>query len=212
MKRQAFARKEDSLMLQTVWQTFLHWVYAAGYPGVTAAMCLEGLGVPFPGDAVMAFYGFLAAQGHFSFFTLWIAASFGCFLGSLFAFWIGRRYGLPFLLRFGRLALVRAEQIRQTERFSRRYGIHILLVGRFLPGVRTLSSYFAAIGGMSWPRFLCYSLLGFLAWCFLWVGLGYYLGEHWRELAQMINRFLLWLTAGLILFLTFVLGRRRDRP
>jgi membrane protein DedA with SNARE-associated domain len=206
-----YVKKGDNPVFKTLWQTFLHWVHAAGYSGVVAAMILEGLGIPFPGDAVMAFYGFLAAQGRFSFLIIWLSASIGCYIGSLAAFFFGRRYGLPFLLRFGRFALIRPEQIKQTERLSRRFGIFVLVFGRFLPGVRTLSSYFAAIGGMSWPTFLCFSLLGFFAWCFTWVGLGVYLGEHWRDLVEIINRSLLWITGCLIVCMFFYLWRHRQR-
>lgn len=197
-------------MFQTLWQTCLQWVYEAGYSGVFTAMFLEGLGVPFPGDMVMAFYGFLAAEGHFSPLLIWLFATGGCYLGSLFAFYLGRHYGLSLLLKMGRFALISPSHIRRTEQLSRRYGVYVLILGRFLPGVRTLSSYFAAIGGMSWSRFLLFSLLGFLAWCFVWVGLGYSLGTYWHEVVTWLNRYLLWFTLLLLAALFMYAKLRRS--
>lgn len=193
----------------SLWQSFLQWVYSAGYPGIFAAMVLEGMGVPFPGDVFMAFYGFLASQGYFFFFLVWICATVGCYGGSLLAFYLGRRYGLSFLMGFARIALVRPRHIARTESLSRRYGVFVLVLGRFLPGVRTLSSYFAAIGGMSWLTFLIFSLVGFFAWCLTWVSLGYLLGEHWQDLMEIVNQFLFWISAFLLLLLFFVFLRRQ---
>jgi membrane protein DedA with SNARE-associated domain len=187
-------------MLSSYWTSFLHWVQSAGYPGMGVAMLLEGLGVPFPGDAVMAFYGYMIAGGHFSYLQAVIWCTSGCWLGSLAAFFIGRNYGTYFLLQYGRYLLLKPKHIRFTEQLSERYGVWVLIVGRFLPGVRTLSSYFAGIGGMTWSTFILMSLLGFVMWCSVWIGLGFWLGEYAEALIARLN------TALLVLALTAAAG------
>lgn len=178
-------------MLSSVWESFVAWVNSAGYPGMGAAMVLEGLGVPFPGDAVMAFYGFMGSFGHFSYPQSVAWCSAGCWAGSLVSFAVGRRFGLPFLHRFGRLLFLQPKHIRFTERLSARYGIWVLVIGRFLPGVRTLSSYFAGIGGMPWRTFIVMSFAGFCLWCAAWLGLGWWLGQNAMLLISKINQILL---------------------
>lgn len=178
-------------MLTTVWQTFLTWVHEAGYPGMGAALLLEGLGIPFPGDAVMAFYGYMISVGHFSYIqaVLWCTA--GCWSGSILAFAAGKIYGIGFLQKFGRFLLLKPDHVRFTARLSERYGIWVLVIGRFLPGVRTVSSYFAGIGGMAWSTFLPVSLAGFAVWCAVWIWIGVWFGKHAPTILSQINRILL---------------------
>ncbi|TCS74345.1 DedA family protein [Effusibacillus lacus] len=186
-------------MFESLWHQFLIWVHNAGYQGMGADLLLEGLGVPFPGDAVMAFYGYMISAGHFSYVqaVAWCAA--GCWLGSIAAFFVGRTYGVGFLQRFGRFLLLRPKHVRETELLSMRYGVWILVFGRFLPGVRTLSSYFAGIGRMSWPTFLLMSLLGFAMWCAAWLWIGVWFGEHWDQILERINQLLLALVLLIIM-------------
>ncbi|MFC4766869.1 DedA family protein [Effusibacillus consociatus] len=194
-------------MLLSFWQTFLTWVHHAGYLGMGAALLLEGLGIPFPGDAVMAFYGYMISKGDFSYVQALLWCTAGCWLGSTVAFAIGRTYGVEFLKRHGRYLLLKPKHIYFTEKLSQRYGIWVLVIGRFLPGVRTLSSYFAGIGGMSWPTFLLMSLIGFAFWCAAWLGIGVLFGEHADNLLSQINRILLVLmlilACGLIAWIFF---------
>lgn len=179
-------------MLLSLWHAFLTWVHQAGYPGMTVAMLIEGLGIPFPGDAVLAFYGYMISQAHFSYPQAILWSSFGCWLGSLVSFAIGRTYGVGFLQRFGRLLLLQPKHVRYTETLSDRYGIWVVLVGRFFPGVRTLSSYFAGIGGMTWSTFIGASLLGFVLWCSAWLGIGLWFGSYSSLILAKINQFLLY--------------------
>jgi membrane protein DedA with SNARE-associated domain len=184
-----------------IWDSFLEIVYQLGYPGIILAMVLEGLGVPFPGDVVMACYGFLAANGHFSFASVYLASVLGCWIGSWFSFYIGKRFGMNFLHKFGRYAFLKKSHINRSQELSRKHAILILILGRFLPGVRTVSSYIAGIGNMDWAEFIIYSLIGFCMWCFTWVGIGFWVGDHWQEIVEMIHSYLLYLlVAGIICF------------
>lgn len=180
----------------SLWNSLLAWVHEAGYAGMAIAMVLEGLGVPFPGDAVLAFYGYMIALNHFSYWQALFWSAVGSWLGSLVAFAVGRAYGIEFLHRFGRLLLLQPKHIRMTERLSDRFSVWVVLVGRFLPGVRTLSSYFAGIGGMTWPGFLVTSLLGFTLWCAAWLGIGCWFGANAGWILSVINR---WLAALLLM-------------
>lgn len=175
----------------SLWHAFLTWVHDAGYAGMTVALIIEGLGIPFPGDAVLAFYGYMISQAHFSYPQAVLWSTIGSWLGSLVAFAVGRTYGIEFLYRFGRVLLLKPKHIRMTERLSDRFGVWVVLIGRFFPGVRTLSSYFAGIGGMTWPTFLVTSLIGFGLWCAAWLGIGYWFGENAALLLATINRWLL---------------------
>jgi membrane protein DedA with SNARE-associated domain len=197
-------------METSIWGSILDIIYRLGSPGIVIAMVLEGLGVPFPGDIVMAGYGFLAAKGHFPFMTVYLASILGCWVGSWVSFYLGKRYGISFLHKFGRIVLMTETHIRHSQELSRNHAMLILTLGRFLPGVRTVSSYVAGIGEMDWAAFLLLSLLGFGLWCFTWVGIGYWVGDHWQEIVHTINTYLLLvLAAGFGLAAIYAIWKRK---
>lgn len=150
-----------------------------GAPGVFVAMVIEGLGLPFPGDAVLAFYGFLAAQGRMHLGGLWLFGTAGYVTGAGMAFWASRRFGARFVHGIGgRLALLSDRGMSRTTRLMGRWGPWILAPGRFLPGVRSVSAYVAGLSGMDWRPFVLYTGIGAGLWCTAWVGAGYWFGEH----------------------------------
>ncbi|UOF92177.1 DedA family protein [Fodinisporobacter ferrooxydans] len=185
-----------------IWSSFFHIIFELGSFGILISMLAEGIGIPFPGDFVMGFYGFLAAQGKFQFVTVFLAASLGCWLGSWIAFFLGKRYGMKILFNFGRYAFIKDSYIVRAQKLSEKHGMLVLVLGRFLPGVRTVSSYIAGIGNMEWAEFFIYSLFGFFLWCFSWVGIGYWIGEHWQVIAQTIQSLLLFILLAIMILIS----------
>lgn len=186
-------------MLTNLWDTIVYITGELGYVGVLLTLIIEGMGLPFPGDAVLAFYGFLASDHRFTLILVILFATLGSGLGSTVAFYLGKRYGLPLLYRYGKFLLISEHSIEVTSRFSSKYGVLVLLFGRMLPGVRTLSSYVAGIGNLSWPVFLIYSFAGFWLFCTFWISVGYFLGENWNIFVLVIKEYLVRILIGVIL-------------
>ncbi|WP_134684683.1 DedA family protein [Brevibacillus migulae] len=200
-------------MVTAVWETFQEWVLSLGYLGIFLAMMIEGIGLPFPGDATLAFFGYLSSSGHLLLPAAILTGSLGSTIGSLIAFALGKRYGLSLLTRYGKYLLLSVRSIDQTVRLSSRYGVLVLLFGRLFPGVRTLSSYIAGIGGMSWPIFLLFSFAGFVLFCSFWTLIGFWLGENWPVIVHLVKKYTLGIViAGMILvglyFLKHILHKR----
>jgi len=200
-------------MITAVWENVQEWVLSLGYLGIFLAMIIEGIGLPFPGDATLAFFGYLSSNGHLLLPALILIGSLGSTLGSLLAFVLGKRYGLTFLTRYGKYLLLSVRSIDHTVRLSTRYGVLVLLFGRMFPGVRTLSSYIAGIGGMSWPVFFLFSFAGFVLFCSFWILIGFWLGENWPVIVHMVKKYTLGImAAGIILiglyFFRYILHKR----
>lgn len=186
-------------MLDSIWEMVVYTSIKMGYVGIFLALGIEGLGLPFPGDVVLAFFGFLTNLDQFQFHYVVLAATLGSGLGSVCAFALGKVYGLPLLHKFGKYLLISQRSIELTTRFSRRYGVFVLLFGRMLPGIRTLSSYVAGIGNLSWGSFLLFSFAGFLLFCTFWLGVGYLLGEKWELVMGAIKEYLVGIAVAVIL-------------
>ncbi|MGD8188677.1 DedA family protein [Brevibacillus ginsengisoli] len=186
-------------MITNIWDTIVLTTSQLGYLGVFLTLVIEGAGLPFPGDGVLAFYGFLASDHRFTLTHVIFFATLGSGVGSIIAYLFGKIYGLPLLYKYGKFLFISERSIQITTNFSKRYGALVLLLGRMLPGVRTLSSYVAGLGNLSWPAFLLYSFAGFLLFCTFWISVGYVLGENWNTFVEIIKDYLVRILLGVIL-------------
>ncbi|GGJ04119.1 alkaline phosphatase [Alicyclobacillus cellulosilyticus] len=194
---------------------WLGWMAEAlislGLGGVFVALVIEGLGLPFPGDAVMVFYGFEAARGQLSLPGVLAACLAGYLTGTCLAYGVSRRFGRPLGERLQRFILLDARSMTRAERLLDRYGAALLVPGRFLPGVRSASSYVAGLCGMSLRPFLAYTALGAWLWCGAWVFAGYWLGDHAAAVLKFSQTWLAYLTGIALVAATalWLLLRRR---
>lgn len=184
-------------------------VIAIGYIGTFFALFVEGLGLPFPGDAVMAFYGFAVAEGRFNLWGVIAISVLGYVCGTSICYVISRKYGPKLLNRFQFLS--HGNMMRTTSMIDR-FGPLLLIPGRFLPGVRTFSSYAAGMYRMEIRAFLTYTVIGVALWCSAWVMLGFWFGENMKVIMQSVQSWLGYFTLGTITLATiYWLIRKRRR-
>lgn len=183
-------------MLQTLMDWVLHLdahlaALAAAHSvlvyGVLFAVIFVETGVvvlPFlPGDSLLFVTGALAAQGTFSLpivVPLLVVAAIG---GDAANFAVGdvmRKKAVD----QRRLRFLKAEHIERTEAFFDRHGKKTIALARFVPIVRTLAPFVAALGGMPYKAFLSYNVIGGVVWVCSLIGAGYafgnvaWVGEH----------------------------------
>ncbi len=188
----------------------LEGVFRVGYPGIVLALIVEGLGLPFPGDAVMAFYGFAAADANFRLDGVIVCSFIGYMFGSTLAYAASRRFGRGMLDRLARLRWFSSGSLMRTSRLIDRFGPLLLVPGRFLPGVRSVSPYVAGMGGMEMEPFLFYTGLGAALWCTAWVCVGYWFGEHLDWILHVAQSSLAYVTGcALVIGAAYWLWRRR---
>jgi len=173
-----------------IWHHVVDWIRVVGLSGLSIGLFIEGVGIPFPGETTLALFGFLANKGHYSLLNVILFATIGAWIGSWVSFFIGKKYGKPFLYRYGKYILLKQKQVDLTYLLSKRYGSLVLIIGRQIPGVRTVSSYVAGLGGMDWLKFLLYSLLGFAFWTSTWIIFGFIVSDKWQSLLKLFNSWL----------------------
>jgi membrane protein DedA with SNARE-associated domain len=169
---------------------------------------LEYVFPPVPGDSTMLFACFLAGAGSLPLGAAALACLAGSVAGACTAYAIGARLGHSYF--FLRSAWARTE-LGRLERGFARYGAPLLVVNRFLPGVRGVFLYGAGIGRLGWRRVLIYSSISNALWVGLiaWAGTG--LGSSWDEVSVLFRKYV-WAVAiatTLYVVITIVRGRRR---
>ena len=130
-----------------------------------------------PGDSLLFAIGLFIAGGDID-VSLWvaiptlIAAAFG---GNVAGYEIGRAIGTPLYHRDGRI--LKRKYFDQTHDFFERHGSKALVLGRFVPIVRTFVTVVAGVGQMPRRRFFTWSAVGAVLWVTVVMVLGYYLGH-----------------------------------
>ena len=150
------------------------WISAA----IIFAEC--GLFTAFlPGDSLLFTIGLFAAQPNnplgLPLPLVLVVLTAAAFLGNVVGYEIGRAAGTPLYNRNGRF--IKQEYFHRTTHFFDRYGNRALVLGRFVPIVRTFITVVAGVGKMNRRRFLTYSFVGALLWAIGVTVLGYFLGQ-----------------------------------
>ena len=174
-------------------------VFALGYPGIVLALIIEGLGLPFPGDAVMAFYGFAAAQGRFNLPGVIVFSLTGYLIGAVVSYAVSHKLGSRWMTGARRPSVLKPDTMDRTIHFLDKYGPWFLITGRFLPGVRTVSSYVAGLIRMDFGVFLLYTGIGSVFWCAFWVLIGYWFGENVKFVITHVQSSITYFTAAAFL-------------
>ena len=137
------------------------------------------------------------------------------FAGNVVGYEIGRRIGPPLYERDGRI--IKRQYLDNTSAFFDRHGNKALVIGRFVPFVRTYITVVAGVTLMERRRFFLWSAIGAVMWIVSIVLLGYFLGAAFPWLGENID----YVTVVILAFTVVPLGyewfkkraehRRRDR-
>ena len=168
---------------------------------------VENIFPPAPGDTITAFGAFLVGTKRLHFFGMYVATTLGSLSGFMFLFWIGgvlgRRYFIERDYRF-----FKAEDIIRAEEWFRKYGYFLILLNRFLPGIRSVISIAGGISKLRVLRVTFLALISCCVWNLIWISVGYTLGSNWETARGEIEHIMAWynftiliLFALLILFL-----------
>ncbi|WP_238473518.1 DedA family protein [Nocardioides cavernaquae] len=155
-----------------------------------------GLFFPFlPGDTLLFAIGLFIAgdqvsivPGHHSIDLVVVMALFvgAAFLGNVVGYEIGRAVGPPLYERDGRI--LKRKYFDQTHAFFEKHGTKALVIGRFVPVVRTFVTVVAGVTRMDRRVFLTWSFIGAVLWVLSITLLGYFLGQAFPSLGENLDK------------------------
>lgn len=172
----------------------INWVISLmeilGAPGVGIAILLENLFPPIPSEVVLPLAGFTVNQGSLNFWSTYIWATLGAWIGALILYWIGAAVGADRLRRFADwMWLLEGEDVDKALHWFDKYGPASVFFGRLVPGVRSLISIPAGVDRMNLLKFSLWTLLGSGIWNAILIGLGMWLGEGWDQVAPYVDQY-----------------------
>jgi len=151
------------------------WVYAILFVIIFAE---TGLVVcPFlPGDSILFIAGTVVAVANLNVHVLVIVLIIAAVLGDSVNYGVGHYIG-PKAFQRPDSRWFRQEYLRRTQAFYDKYGGVTIIIGRFVPIVRTFAPFLAGVAGMSYRRFLCFNIVGGCLWISSLVYAGYLFGN-----------------------------------
>lgn len=155
-------------------------IQTAGYIGLFAIVFAESglfFGFFLPGDSLLFTAGLLASSGYFNIYVLCFLLAVAAVLGDNVGYWFGKTVGPRIFTREDSLFFRKTHVLRAKE-FYEKYGPKALVIGRFIPIVRTFIPIVAGVGGMHYPTFMRYNLIGGLLWAVGVTVLGYSVGTR----------------------------------
>jgi membrane protein DedA with SNARE-associated domain len=190
-----------------------------GFVFVFGALLLCGFGLPMPEDVILVTGGVLAwlaspleeptLAGMVRDEGLWamvITGLCGILAGDSVIYWAGRKLGRQVaefrLLRH----MVTPEKLEKVERQLRHRGTMVVMIARFLPGLRAPTYFTVGHSHFAYWRFLLYDGLAATVSAPLWVCLGFWFGDNVKEAARRAAHYSEWLLRGILVALALAVG------
>jgi len=170
-----------------------------GYLAVGGFLTLEDFGVPVPGETILIAAAVYAGAGKLNIAVVLIVGVVAAVLGDNIGYAIGAYGGRRVVERYGKYVFITPERYEKAERFFQKRGGGIVIVARFIEGLRQLNGIIAGTSSMPWRRFVVFNIVGAVLWVGTWSMIGYFAGDHIDVIYREITRYSLYVLIGLVL-------------
>jgi membrane protein DedA with SNARE-associated domain len=167
-----------------------HFLESWGYLAIFVLSLISSFGIPVGSEVAVLFGGVLASgQVHSEHHPLnvvlvIVAATVAELIGSYAGYLLGRLGGRPLVDRLGKYVLLSHRDLDRAEAWFARRGDVAVLVGRFIPLLRSFVSLAAGLGEMALAKFTAFTLIGCAVWCTALALLGDSLGSSYNHVLK----------------------------
>jgi membrane protein DedA with SNARE-associated domain len=185
-----------------------------GYWAIAMLLLLENIGIPvIPGEFAMIAGAILAGTGRagLNVVGVGIVAVTAAIVGAEIGYLIGRFAGRELILRYGKYVFIKPHHLDRAEAIVDRYGGIVVVIARFIVGLREANGLIAGISQMRVLTFSLFNVIGACAWVATWVTLGYVAGDHIDTIYSDVNRYALYVLLAIAVALVSYTGWRLVR-
>lgn len=161
------------------WLVFLT-VFIASYT--------ENIFPPIPGDTILIFGAYLVGRGNLSFGMAMATTLAGSVMGFLTLYWVGYKYGRGFMYSKTQ-TWFSPKSMERVEKLFEKWGYGVVLINRFLAGLRSVIGLFSGIGQLSIWKVIVLSTISSLFWNGTLIWLGSSIGENWEQIGVYLKRY-----------------------
>jgi membrane protein DedA with SNARE-associated domain len=181
---------------------------------IALLLLLENIGIPvIPGEFALIGGAIFAGTGRggLNIVLVGIVAVAAAVIGAEIGYLIGRYAGRELVLRYGKYVLLKPKHLDRAEAVVSRYGGIVVVVARFIVGLREANGLIAGITQMRARTFAFFNVFGACVWVGTWVSIGYFAGDHIDSIYSNVNRYSLYVLVVLVVLLMAYITRRLVR-
>lgn len=145
---------------------------------------IPGLGTVTPGTLFFLFFGFSAYNLNLNLSLMIFAATLGATIGDVISYMLGK-YGSSFLLKHKKI--LKLSHIEDGRKFFSDHGVKSIFIGRFIGPIRSVLPLIAGSLSVNFSRFMFYNILSAFLWVLVYIIIGYYFGNYFREIENFVS-------------------------
>ncbi len=155
---------------------------------VFLASYIENIFPPIPGDTILIFGAYLVGRGELSFTMAMLTTLLGSVMGFMTLYFIGYKYGRGFMYS-KQQTWFSQNSLERVERLFDKWGYGVVLINRFLAGLRSVVGLFSGIGELKVWKVLILSAISSLFWNGTLIWMGSSIGENWEQIGVYLKRY-----------------------
>lgn len=209
-------------MIEQVTQDFINWINSLPVVSIYLVFFvvayIENVIPPIPGDLLVAFGGYLAAESVVGLFPVLVLTTFASVIGFMTMYWLGSHWGTKIEEKkdkFWLAKFISLEYITKVQVWMQRWGMGVILANRFLAGTRSVISLTAGISHTRISYTVISSTISSVLWNGILLGFGWVVHENWYVIGDYLTVYGRIILAAIILFLLVKLGMsyyKKNKP
>lgn len=187
------------------------WIYIALF----FFSFVENVFPPSPSDLVIVVGGSLIGTGELHFIPTLLITTIGSVIGFMTLFFIGTQFDRK-VIQAGKIKYISIEGLTKVELWFKKWGYWIILANRFLPGTRSVISFFAGLSELNFKKTSVLATISALIWNAIIIYLGIIFGTNIEIIDKYLSTYsnIAWIVTGLIasvIALRFLLRKRKTQ-
>lgn len=161
---------------------------------------LENVLPPVPGDLLVVFAGYLAADGVLNFSAILGLTTVSSVMGFMTMYYIGYKWGDGIRekrSRYWMFKYIDFKYMTRAQGWMNRWGQGVILANRFLAGTRSVISLLAGITQMHIQKTILSSTVSSLLWNMILLGSGWFIKENWEKIGMYLSIYS-WVILGIL--------------
>lgn len=164
---------------------------------------------PIPGDVLVAFGGYLAAESVIGLVPVLLLTTLASVVGFMSMYWIGSRWGTQIQNKkkhFWLLRFISLKYLNKVRSWMQQWGVGVVLANRFLPGTRSVISITAGLSHTRISTTIICSAISSILWNGILLGFGWIVHENWRLIGEYLSVYGKIILGGLVIVILIKLG------
>lgn len=200
-------------MLEEFTQDLIEWIKVLPPLSIYAVFFfvayIENVLPPIPGDLLVAFGGYLAAEQIIEITPVFLLTTIASVIGFMTMYWLGSHWGTQIREqreKFWMMKFIPVKYIEKVRRWMQRWGQGVVLANRFLAGTRSVISLTAGISHTPVTSTVISSTVSSVLWNSILLGFGWIVHKNWRIIGEYLNIYSRFILAGIGIFILIRVG------